>query len=87
MSRFSTIASLLLVGALVTVGTGCGKKDDAATTGGAAPGAATSATAAGDEPVEQDFEDEAEASVNEGNLETELAKMESELKLRCPSET
>ena len=73
MTRLSLAVSAALF--LVTAA-GCGKKDEPTSTG-AAPSSAASDAA---EPVEQDFEEEAEASINAGNLETELAKMEAEVK-------
>ena len=86
----SRLASVVAVTALLAFATGCDKKPET-TTGSdttttatvvTTPGMAAPGTkaAASDEPVEQDFEDEAEASITAANLEAEIVKMEAELK-------
>ena len=50
----------------------------ASTAAAAGSGTAAAATASGE--TEQDFEDEAQAAINEDNLDSEITKMEQELK-------
>ena len=89
MSRFTALSVVALVVALAA---GCDdKKDapagaDAAATGAAtstnvvALGSAPSIGKVADDPSEADFEEEAEKTINAANLESEIAKMEAELK-------
>ncbi len=90
MSRFTALGIATL---LVTFAVACDdKKDtpaasDAGTTSttttasaGGSAGSLGAKVAGNDDPSEEDFEDEAEKSINAGNLESEIAKMEAELK-------
>ena len=83
MSRLTAIVVLTVVAAFAG---GCDKKDETAGAATTATVVSTAAVAGGvkagtsDDPVEQDFEDEAEASITAANLEAEIAKMEAELK-------
>lgn len=84
MSRLASVAAVTV---LLAFAAGCDKKEETTSTattatvittpGMAAPGAKA---AASDEPVEQDFEDEAETSITAANLEAEIVKMEAEIK-------
>ena len=87
MSRLASIGTVTVLAALAALATGCDdKKTDTTATDASAPlatGATASGTAvaaAGDEPSEADFEEEAERSITASNLEAEIAKMEAELK-------
>ncbi len=82
-----TAILLSAIGALALV-VACEEKKDPPATPGTTPSAVTStvapattpAAAAGEGDTEEDFEDEAQTAITPDNLETELTKLEAEIK-------